>query len=63
MRLIYGSCLFLVGLSIAGCTGGSAPATVETSEIEQYVKDNPEAVALQEKLDAEAEKMAEEEED
>jgi hypothetical protein len=65
MRFLMSSFLFLFGLSIVGCGSDSAPETVETSAIESYVADNPEAVAQQEALDAarEAEEEAEEAEE
>jgi hypothetical protein len=63
MRFLMSSFLFLFGLSIIGCGGGeSTTQTMDTSAIESYVADNPEAVALQEELDAMAEAEAEAEE-
>jgi hypothetical protein len=65
MRFLMSSFLFLFGLSFVGCGGESAPETVDSSAIESYVANNPEAVAQQEALDAaaEAEEEAEEAED
>ena len=62
-RLLSFSLLLLLGLSV-GCGGGdSGPQTMDVSAIESYVAENPEAVALQEQLDAEAEAEAEEAEE
>ncbi len=41
--------IFLVGLCITGCSS-SEPQTTDVSEIEQYVNENPEAVARQAEL-------------
>ena len=62
MRFVSLSLLFLFGLSIVGCGGDSAPQTMESSAIESYVAENPEAVAHQEALYAAAEAEAEAEE-
>lgn len=60
MRNLSFGCLFLLSLSVfVGCGGESGPTTVDASAVEGYVQDNPEAVALQEKLDMEAEAEAE----
>jgi hypothetical protein len=58
MRLFSFSLVFLFGLSVIGCGGESGPTTVDSSAIESYVAENPEAVALQEELDAAAEAAA-----
>ena len=54
MRVFTSSLLFFFGLSIVGC-GESTPQTVDSSAIESYVTDNPEAVAQEEALAAEEE--------
>jgi hypothetical protein len=61
MRFVSFSFLLLFGLSIVGCGGESGPTTVESSELENYVADNTDAIARQEELDAARE--AEEAED
>ena len=50
MRLFQHSLVALLLVSFVGCEGDSKPQTVDTSEIERYVTDNPEAVARQAEL-------------
>lgn len=62
MRVCFFSLLCLLGLSFVGCGGDSGPTTVDSSEVQRYVTENPEAVAHQAELEAmaEAEAAAEE---
>ncbi len=65
MRLVHLSMLCLCVSMLVGCGGDSGPQTVDSSEVESYVAENADAVALQEQIDAaaEAEAAAEEEDE
>ncbi len=52
MRLFSFSLLFLLGFSIVGCGDSTKTQTMEVSEIEAYVTENPEAAARQAELTA-----------
>ena len=53
MCLLGSAILFLV--SFTGCGGGTDATTVDSSEIQEYINENPELVAHQERLSNEQE--------
>ena len=53
----------ILTISLIGCGDNTTPQTVETSEIENYVNENADAVARQEELDQMAEAEAEDEDE